>query len=265
MELNLNSLGTPESRRAYREKLVEYFSAHKARLDADSLRRLEGNPLRILDSKNPELQELIAAAPVLTEYLDAESRQHFDGLRRHLDAVGVSIRGQSAPGARPRLLLAHRVRVGDDRARVAGCGLLGRPIRRAGRAARRRAHAGDRLGARAGAHRRAAARAARRRLPRSAPDVYFVIAGERAEAEGLALAERLRDALPALRIETNCGGGSFKSQLKRADKSGAQFALILGDAETERRVVGLKSLRVEAPQVEVAWERWRANWRRRLT
>ncbi len=89
IELHLNSLGTPASRRVYREKLVEYFTAHKARLDADSLRRLEGNPLRILDSKNPELQDLIDGAPMLTEYLDEESRQHFTGLCRHLDAVGI--------------------------------------------------------------------------------------------------------------------------------------------------------------------------------
>src|SRR5690606_34022304 len=89
LELNLNSLGTPESRRAYRERLVEYFSAHKSRLDADSLKRLEGNPLRILDSKNPEMQDLIAGAPVLTEYLDEPSKRHFEGLRRHLDAVGI--------------------------------------------------------------------------------------------------------------------------------------------------------------------------------
>ena len=261
VELNLNSLGTPGSRRAYREKLVEYFSAHKARLDADSLRRLDGNPLRILDSKNPELQELIAAAPVLTEYLDAESQQHFDGLRRHLDAARHEIRRQSAARARARLLLAHRVRVGHDRAWFAGSGVLRRALRRAGDAARRRADAGHRLGAGAGAHRRAPARAAWRHCRANAPDVYAVIAGERAEAEGLALIERLRDDLPSLRIEVNCGGGSFKSQLKRADKSGAQFALILGDAETERRVVGLKSLRVEAPQVEIPGRRWRASSR----
>jgi histidyl-tRNA synthetase len=91
--------------------------------------------------------------------------------------------------------------------------------------------------------------------PGYAPDVYFVIAGARAEAEGLALAERIRDAVPSVRIESNCGSGSFKSQLKRADKSGAHLALILGDGETERRVVGLKSLRAAAPQVEIAWER----------
>jgi len=86
------------------------------------------------------------------------------------------------------------------------------------------------------------------------PDVYLVVAGAAAEAAGLAMAERLRDRVTGLRIETNCGGGSFKSQLKRADKSGAALALILGEAETERRVIGLKSLRVEQPQVEIAWD-----------
>ena len=102
---------------------------------------------------------------------------------------------------------------------------------------------------------RVAAASSRGETPPYAPDVYLVVAGERAEAEGLALAERIRDAVPSVRIETHCGGGSFKSQLKRADKSGAHLALILGEAETERRVVGLKSLRVEAPQVELAWDR----------
>ena len=98
----------------------------------------------------------------------------------------------------------------------------------------------------------------------TAPDVYLVIAGEKAEAEGLAFAERLRDGVPGVQIETNCGAGSFKSQLKRADKSGARFALVLGEAETERRVVGLKSLRVEAPQVEVSWDAVAAVLQERL-
>jgi histidyl-tRNA synthetase len=96
------------------------------------------------------------------------------------------------------------------------------------------------------------------------PDVYFVIAGARAEAEGLALAEKLRDQVPGLKIEAHCGGGSFKSQLKRADKSGAPWALVLGDGETERRVIGLKSLRVEAPQIEVSWDAIAAELHARL-
>lgn len=263
VELNLNSLGTPASRKAHREKLVAYFTAYKSRLDADSLRRLEGNPLRILDSKNPDLQDIIAGAPLLMEYLDAESRQHFDGLCRHLDAVGIRY------VLNPRLVrgldyYSHTVfewvtnELGSQGAVCSGGrydGLVtqlgGEPTPAMGWALGQ-----ERIvellrvqGVNAGAN---------------APDVYFVISGDRAAGAGLALAERLRDEIPGLRIETHCGGGSFKSQLKRADKSGAAFALILGDTETERRVVGLKSLRVEQPQLDVGWDQVAAQLNDRL-
>lgn len=253
VKLQLNSLGTPESRRAYRELLVAYFRQHESRLDADSRRRLEGNPLRILDSKNPEMQDIIAGAPVLTEYLDAESREHFNGLCRHLDAVGIKY------VLNPRLVrgLDYYSRtvfewvtteLGSQGAVCSGgrydglvAQLGGEPTPAIGWAMGQ-----ERIiellkvqGVTAGG---------------AAPDVYFVIAGPAAEAAGLALAERLRDEVAGLRMETHCGGGSFKSQMKRADKSGARFALVLGDSETERRVVGLKSLRVEEPQIEVAWD-----------
>jgi histidyl-tRNA synthetase len=254
VELHLNSLGTAASRRVYREKLVEYFTAHKARLDADSLRRLEGNPLRILDSKNPELQEVIAGAPMLTEHLDEESRQHFAGLCRHLDAVGI------------RYVLDPRLVRGLDyythtvfewlTTELGSQGAVCSGGRYDGLVAQLGGENTPAVGWALGEERLVSLlRAQRGETPGLAPDVYFVIAGERAEAEGLALAERIRDAVPSVRIESHCGGGSFKSQLKRADKSGAHLALILGDAETERRVVGLKSLRVEAPQVELAWDR----------
>ncbi len=252
-ELNLNSLGTPESRRAYREQLVTYFTGYKQRLDPDSLRRLDGNPLRILDSKNPDLQDLIAQAPVLTDYLDEPSRQHFDGLKRHLDAIGIKY------VLNPRLVrgldyYSHTVfewltnELGSQGAVCSGGrydGLVtqlgGEPTPAVGWA----------LG-----EERIVELLRVQSVDSSAgsPDVYLVIAGAAAEAEGLQLAERMRDDVAGIRIETNCGGGSFKSQMKRADKSGAAFAVILGENETERRVVGLKSLRVEAPQVEVSWD-----------
>lgn len=263
IELNLNSLGTAESRRIYREKLVSYFTAYKARLDADSLRRLEGNPLRILDSKNPELQEIIAGAPVLTEYLDAESRQHFDGLQRHLDAVGIKY------VINPRLVrgldyYSHTVfewvttELGSQGAVCSGGRYDGLVAQLGGEST-------PAVGWALGQERIVELlRVQQGGAQGDAPDVYFVIAGERAEAAGLALAEQLRDALPAIRIETNCGAGSFKSQLRRADKSGARWALILGDAETERRVVGLKSLRVEAPQSETGWDSLAAELKKRL-
>lgn len=254
LELNLNSLGTPQSRRLYREKLVEYFTAHQSKLDADSLRRLEGNPLRILDSKNPELQDIIAGAPMLTEHLDEESRAHFQGLCRHLDAVGVKY------VINPRLVrgldyYSHTVfewvttELGAQGAVCSGGRYDGLVAQLGGEAT-------PAIGWALGQERLVELlRVQNGETPPTAPDVYFVIVGERAQAEGLGIAERLRDAVPGLRIEVNCGGGSFKSQLKRADKSGAAWALILGDSETDRRVAGLKSLRVEAPQAEVAWER----------
>jgi histidyl-tRNA synthetase len=263
VELNLNSLGTPESRRAYREKLVEYFSAHKSQLDADSLRRLEGNPLRILDSKNPELQELIGAAPLLTDYLDEASRRHFDGLRRYLDAAGVSY------VINPRLVrgldyYSHTVfewlttELGSQGALCSGGRYDGLVAQLGGEPT-------PAIGWALGQERIVELlRQQQGGQSAQAPQVYVVIAGERAEAEGLTLVEKLRDALPAMQIETNCGGGSFKSQMKRADKSGAQIALILGDAETERRVAGLKSLRVESPQAEVAWEQLATELARRF-
>lgn len=253
VELNLNSLGTPNSRKLHREKLVSYFSAHKAKLDPDSLRRLEGNPLRILDSKNPELQDIIANAPLLPDYLDAESRQHFDGLCRHLDAVGIKY------VINPRLVrgldyYSHTVfewlttELGSQGAVCSGGRYDGLVTQLGGEPT-------PAVGWALGQERLVELLRVQGTNPQaSAPDIYFVVAGERAEAAGLALAERLRDALPGVRIETNCGGGSFKSQLKRADKSGARFGIILGDTETERRRVGLKSLRVEEPQAEIAWD-----------
>lgn len=263
LELNLNSLGTPESRRAYRERLVEYFSAHKARLDEDSLRRLEGNPLRILDSKNPDLQELIAGAPILTEYLDEPSRQHFDGLRRHLDAVGIHY------VVNPRLVrgldyYTHTVfewvtnELGSQGAVCSGGRYDGLVAQLGGKST-------PAVGWALGQERLVELlKVQQGELPVEAPDVYFVIAGSSAESVGLTLAERLRDELPGVGIETHCGGGSFKSQMKRADNSGARFALVLGDSEAERRVVGLKSLRVEAPQIELDWSNAAAELRSRL-
>jgi len=264
LELNLNSLGTPASRRVYRDKLVEYFTAHKDKLDADSLRRLEGNPLRILDSKNPELQDIIAGAPMLTDHLDEESRSHFSGLCRHLDAVGVKY------VLNPRLVrgldyYSHTVfewvttELGAQGAVCSGGrydGLVtqlgGQPTPAIGWALGQERLV-DLLRIQNGAP------------PASSPDAYFVILGERAEAAGLGIAERLRDALPSLRLDVNCGGGSMKSQLKRADKSGAAWALILGDTETDERIVGLKSLRVEAPQAKVTWDALAAELGARLT
>ena len=249
--LHLNSLGTPQSRAAYRGRLVEYFRARESSLDEDSRRRLTGNPLRILDSKNPALQDLIAGAPSLADHLDEASALHFARLRRSLDAVGV------AYVVNPRLVrgLDYYSRTvfewvtTDLGAQDAVCsggrydGLVaqlgGDPVPAIGWAlGQERIVELMRLKGRVGAE--------------AAPHVYLVLGGEAAEDAGIALAESLRDGVPGLRVETNCGAGSFKSQLKRADRSGASHAVILGDEELARGVASVMPLRAESAQREVA-------------
>ena len=200
---------------------------------------------------------------MLTEYLDEPSRQHFDGLRRHLDAMSIPY------VLNPRLVrgldyYSHTVfewvtnELGSQGAVCSGGRYDGLVTQLGGEPT-------PAVGWALGEERIVELlRVQAVESGSSAPDIYLVIAGSQAEAEGLQLAERLRDTVAGVRIETNCGGGSFKSQLKRADKSGAAFALILGDAETERRVAGLKSLRTEGPQAEVSWDQLPAELTRRL-
>jgi histidyl-tRNA synthetase len=250
LTLNVNSLGTPESRRVYREKLVAYFRGHESSLDEDSRRRLGGNPLRILDSKNPAMRPIIDGAPLITDHLDPESAAHFTRLQRDLDAAGVGY------VVNPRLVrgLDYYSRTvfewvtGDLGSQDAVCsggrydGLVaqlgGEPVPAIGWAlGEERIVELMRLQQRAG--------------DETSADVYVVLGGEAAEAAGLGVAESLRDALPGLRVEMNCGAGSFKSQLKRADRSGARYAVILGDEEVARGIAALKPLREDAGQVEV--------------
>jgi histidyl-tRNA synthetase len=250
LRLNLNSLGTPESRKGYRAQLVEYFRRHEAALDEDSKRRLGGNPLRILDTKNPTMREIVDSAPVITDYLDEDSAAHFASLRAQLDGAGIDY------VVNPRLVrgLDYYSRtvfewvttdLGSQDAVCSGgrydglvAQLGGAPAPAIGWAlGEERIVELMRLQGRAGNE--------------TAPHVYLALAGAAAEAAGLKLAESLRDAVPGLRIEANCGGGSFKSQLKRADRSGAGYAVILGDDEVAQQVATLKPLREEAGQRQV--------------
>jgi histidyl-tRNA synthetase len=253
LRLHLNSLGTPESRREYRALLVDYFRSRERDLDADSLRRLGGNPLRILDSKNPGMREVIADAPSLIDHLDTESTEHFAALRAHLDASGIAYE------VNPRLVrgLDYYSRtvfewittdLGAQDAVCSGGRYDGLVAQLGGQPA-------PAIGWALGEERVVELMRVQGR-PEDAvgPDVYLALAGAAAESAGIALAESLRNAVPGLRIETNCGGGSFKSQLKRADRSGARIALILGEDEVARRVVTLKALREDAPQRQVPLE-----------
>ena len=249
LRLEVNSLGTPEARRAYRERLVEYFRADYARLDADSRRRLEGNPLRILDSKNAEMRALIDGAPVLTEHLDAQSREHFQALCASLDTLGIPFR------VNPRLVrgLDYYSRtvfewitdaLGAQDAVCSGGRYDGLIAQLGGEAT-------PGIGFAIGVERLVALLTQAGRVqPSPAADVYIVVSGSRAAASGVTLAERLRNELPNRRFELNLGGGNFKAQFRRADRSGAALALVLGDDELERGVASLKPLRREAGQSE---------------
>jgi len=247
--LELNSLGTVESRAVYRDALREYFSAHEGSLDADSRRRLVGNPLRILDSKNPALAQLISAAPTLEDFLDDESREHFAGLKMRLDMAGVRY------VVNPRLVrgLDYYSRtvfewttdaLGSQNAICSGgrydglVGLLG-------------GNPTPAIGWALGVERIVLLmQALEVPVSAEAPQVYLVMSGSEASAFGLDLAEKLRSQLPWIRIEVDLGGGSFKGQFKRADRSNATVALVLGPDECAKGAVVLKLLRGAGGQEE---------------
>jgi histidyl-tRNA synthetase len=248
LELQLNSLGTVETRRVYRDKLVEYFNSHKNQLDEDSQRRLNSNPLRILDSKNPEMKSLIEGAPKLIEYIDSESREHFDDLCGLLNAVGVSFR------VNPCLVrgLDYYSRTVfewvTDKLGAQGTVCAG------GRFDGLVEHLGGKSIPAAGfamGMERLLELVKNNLFPDHLPHAYLVLVGETAQKDGVMLAEKLRDDVPGLRLLVHCGGGSFKSQFKKADRSGAQVALVLGNDEIVQDAVGVKHLRQDIPQVLV--------------
>ena len=253
LKLEINSLGTAESRTYYRETLVEYFSGVKSQLDEDSIRRLEQNPLRILDSKNREMQAIVEAAPVMIDFLDEESAQHFQGLRDLLDAAGVTYT------VNPRLVrgLDYYSRtvfewvtdaLGSQGAVCSGGRYDGLVEKLGGRTT-------PAIGWAMGIERLVALfEACGGEAPASDADVYVVAVGEGALEQGFAFAEELRDKIAGIRIDVNLGGGSFKSQLKRADKSNAEYALILGEQEIAEKRIGLKPLRSTEDQSSIAFE-----------
>ena len=249
LKLLVNSMGTPEVRSAYRERLTGYFGAHEAMLDEDSRRRLQGNPLRILDSKNPDMQRIVAGAPSLLENLDAESKAHFEELCAHLRSAGI------AYDVEPRLVrgLDYYTRTVFEwttdllgsQSTVCGGGRYDGLIAQLGGAST------PGIGWAMGQERivMLLEKLAAPAMPQR-PHAYLVLAGPGTEVRGLHLAERIRDAWPTLRLQVNLGGGSFKAQFKRADKSGAEIALVLGEDELNRGVVAVKTLRRDVGQEE---------------
>jgi histidyl-tRNA synthetase len=249
LTLHLNSLGTPDSRRVYRAQLVEYLEAHASQLDDDSRRRLVGNPLRVLDSKNPDMQEVIRGAPLLTEYLDTESRAHFEALCDMLAAIGVPYE------INPRLVRGldyyNRTVFEWITAYTGAQNAVCSGGRYDGLIAQLGGDATPAVGFAMGVERLVALLVAARRIPPAAPpDVYVVVGGPQAVTPALALTERLRTERPGVRFELNVGGGNLKAQFRRADRSGATLALIIGEDEIARGVVGLKPLRDTSGQSE---------------
>lgn len=252
--LQINSLGSSDARAAYRDRLVAYLRDHWDTLDEDSRRRLHTNPLRVLDTKNPAMQAVVTEAPQLQEYLDEASRIHFERLKELLDAAGIAyqvnprlVRGLDYYGKTVFEWVTDRL--GAQGTVCAGGrydGLVellgGRPTPGVGFAM--------------GLERLVAmlSESGYRGLEQI-PHAYLVMVGEAAERNGLSLAETVRDQLSGLRLQVNCGGGGFKNQLKRADRSGALLALILGEDEASASQVSIKPLRQEGGQVSLPQQR----------
>jgi histidyl-tRNA synthetase len=246
LELQINTLGSADARARYRDTLVEYMSAHHDQLDEDSQRRLHSNPLRILDSKNPAMQALNNNAPKLIDSLDDESRQHFEQLCAYLDAAGIKY------VVNPRLVRGldyyNRTVFEWVTDQLGAQGTVCAGGRFDGLVEQLGGHNTPALGFAMGIERLVSLMETTSIKVDHLPHAYLVMLGDGASRAGLLLAEQLRDALPTLRLRSNCGGGNFKAQFKRADKSGATLALILGEDEVQQGVIGVKNLREAAPQ-----------------
>jgi len=251
IRLEINSLGQPEERARHRADLVVYFEGHRDRLDADAQRRLHANPLRILDTKNPEMQALVEAAPKLMDYLGEESLKHFEGVQGLLKDAGLPCR------INPRLVrgldyynLTVFEWVTDQLGAQGTVCAGGRYDGLVGQLGGKPAPA---CGFAMGVERLLALWADQgNRLEKVAPDVYVVHQGEAAARYAFRVAEHLRDV--GLNVQLHCGGGSFKSQMKRADASGATLAAIIGDDEAKANEVSVKPLREAAEQRRVAFD-----------
>ena len=251
LSLQVNSLGTSKARERYRDELVGYLKTVYAQLDADSQRRLKTNPLRILDSKNPQVQALLEKAPRLADYIDDDSHIHFETLCALLDSAGLDyeinphlVRGLDYYGRTVFEWLTDQL---GAQGTVCAGGRYDALMEYLG------GRATPAVGFALGLERIIALLENQgAELPDASPHLYIVTVGEQAQQQGLLLSERLRDALPKLRILTHCGGGSFKSQFKKADRSGARYALVLGEDEVQRGEIGIKPLRERIDQETVS-------------
>jgi len=261
LRLEVNSLGTSDERVRFRASLHGFLAAKKDELDADSLRRLDRNPLRILDSKNPAMQALLEGAPVLSDFLGEESSSQFSQFCSLLDSFGVAYQ------VNPRLVrgldyYSHTVfewitdELGAQGTVCAGGRYDGLVEIQGGRP-------WPGVGFAMGQERLVELMRSQAEPGRDTPHVYLVMAGEGTIEGGLVLAEKLREQVKGIRIQSNLGGGSFKSQFKRADRSGAPLAIVLGEDELRQGQVTIKHLRDSSPQEQVSLEdleSWLNKW-----
>jgi histidyl-tRNA synthetase len=252
--LELNSLGSNEARAVYRDALVSYLTLHQDVLDEDSKRRMHSNPLRVLDSKNPDVQKVLVDAPKLNDYLDEESRLHFADLCKRLDAMGINyvlnerlVRGLDYYNRTVFEWVTDSL--GAQGTVCAGGRYDGLVEQLGGKAT-------PAVGFAMGIERLILMLTSLDKAVniRPAVDAYVVLAGSEAEIAGNALAEQWRDNVPQARILCHCGGGKLNKQLKRADKSGAAVALIIGESELAAQQVTVKYLREKQEQQSLSFD-----------
>ena len=249
IRLELNTLGSTHARANYKQVLVTYLNQHRDQLDEDSLRRLDTNPLRILDSKNPAMKEMLDNAPVLYDYLDEESLQQFDKLKASLAATGVEYT------INPRLVrgLDYYCKtvfewITDE---LGAQGTICAGGRYDGLVEQLGGKATPAIGFALGMERILSLLESQQEQPAGTIDIYLVLLGEASEVKGLQLAEKIREQLPDIKMITHCGAGSIKSQMKKADKSGAEFAFILAEDELKNNQITVKYLRKKKDQISV--------------
>lgn len=241
--LQINSLGSAEARAAYKSILVEFLEANIEQLDEDSKRRLNTNPLRVLDSKNPDVQALVANAPKLIEHLDEESKQHFSQICERLDALGIQY--QVNPSLVRGLDYYNRTVFEWVTDLLGAQGTICAGGRYDSLVAQLGGSNTPAVGFAMGLERLVLLIEAINPSVADVPsvDIYLTALGELAQSKVAIIAEELRDALPLLKVQMHCGGGNFKKQIKRADASGAKIAILLGEDEIKQETLSVKYLR----------------------
>ncbi len=253
IELEINSLGTSASRQTYRQVLVEYFSDHKSDLDEDSTKRLASNPMRILDSKNPEMDHLISNAPIITDYIDTESEDHFATLTNALEQHNISFQ------LNPRLVrgLDYYTKTVFEwttdqlgsQATVCGGGRYDDLVKQLG---------GQNIcavGCAIGFERLTElVEVSSKKEQNMQPKIYIVAVGDDTELHASLLAEKIRDASEEYAVEINMDGGSFKQQFRKADKSGSELAIVIGEEEIQQGNLGFKPLMIDQEQTTIKEE-----------